>query len=164
MGFRLITMGAVAIAALGAAFAEAETKSVLTLDLAQKIAAAATLEAAKEGGTGAIAIVDDGGQLVLFQRLAGTFPAGADVSIGKARTAALFRKPTRVFEEIIRNGRTPMLAIEGFTPLQGGVPIERDGAVIGAVGVSGAASAQRDEEVALAGAAVAARAATAVQR
>ncbi len=133
--------------------AEADTKGVLTLELARKVAAAAAVEAARDGGTGAIAVVDDGGQLVVFERLGGTFPAGAEVSIGKARTAALFRRPTRAFEEIIRDGRTPLLAIEGFTPLQGGVPIEREGVIVGAIGVSGAASAQRDEEVALAGAA-----------
>jgi uncharacterized protein GlcG (DUF336 family) len=72
--------------------------------------------------------------------------------MGKARTAALFKKPTAAFEEIIRGGRTPMVALEDFTPLQGGVPILVDGAVVGAIGVSGAASAQRDEDVAKAGA------------
>ena len=87
---------------------------------------------------------------VLFD---GTFAAGARISIGKARTAALFKKPTSVFEDIIKNGRTAMVALEDFTPLQGGVPIEVDGKVVGAIGVSGAASQQRDEEVAKAGAA-----------
>jgi glc operon protein GlcG len=86
-----------------------------------------------------------------LERLDGTFPAGANISIGKARTAALFKKPTAAFEEIIRNGRTPMVALDDFTPLQGGVPIESDGSVIGAVGVSGATSQQRDEAVAKAG-------------
>jgi glc operon protein GlcG len=75
------------------------------------------------------------------------------VSAGKARTAALFRKPTRVFEDIIRRGRTPMLKIDDFTPMQGGVPIVVAGEVVGAIGVSGAASAPQDEVLALAGAA-----------
>ncbi|TMA88611.1 MAG: heme-binding protein [Deltaproteobacteria bacterium] len=96
---------------------------------------------------------DDGGNLMYLERLDNTFAAGARISIGKARTAALFKKPTAAFEEIIRNGRTPMIALEDFTPLQGGVPLELDGKVIGAIGVSGAANQQRDEEVAKAGAA-----------
>jgi glc operon protein GlcG len=82
--------------------------------------------------------------------LDGTFAAGAKISVGKARTAALFKPPTRAFEDIIKNGRTAMVALEDFTPLQGGVPVVIGGQVVGAVGVSGAASAQRDEEVALA--------------
>ena len=80
----------------------------------------------------------------------GTFAAGAKISVGKARTAALFKPPTRAFEDIIKNGRTALVALEDFTPLQGGVPVVIGGQVVGAVGVSGAASAQRDEEVALA--------------
>ena len=79
--------------------------------------------------------------------------AGARISTGKARTAALFKKPTAAFEELIRGGRTPMIALEDFTPLQGGVPIEVNGTVVGAIGVSGAANQQRDEDVAKAGAA-----------
>ncbi len=76
-----------------------------------------------------------------------------EISIGKARTAALFKKPTAAFEDIINNGRTAMVALHDFTPLQGGIPIEVDGQVVGAIGVSGAANQQRDEEVAKAGAA-----------
>ena len=102
---------------------------------------------------GVIAVVDDGGNLMYLERLDDTFAAGARISIGKARTAALFRKPTAAFEEIIRNGRTPMIALEDFTPLQGGIPIEVEGKVVGAIGVSGAANQQRDEDVAKAGAA-----------
>jgi glc operon protein GlcG len=105
---------------------------------------------------GVIAVVDDGGSLIALERLDNTFAAGSNISIGKARTAALFRKPTKVFEDTINKGRTTMVTvtsdIEGFTPLQGGVPIESDGQVIGAIGVSGAASAQQDEDIALAGA------------
>jgi glc operon protein GlcG len=74
------------------------------------------------------------------------------ISIGKARTAALFRRPTKAFEDIINKGRTAMTTLNDFTPLQGGVPIVIDGQVVGAVGVSGAASAQQDEEIAVAGA------------
>jgi len=130
-----------------------ETKSTLTLEGAETVLSAARA-AAREGlGTGSIAVVDDGGNLLALVRLDGTFAAAAGVSIGKARTAALFRKPTRAFEETIRSGRTPMLALDDFTPLQGGVPIVFDGVVVGAIGVSGAASAEDDERIALRGAA-----------
>jgi len=141
----------------GASTISAQTaeKRSLTIDGAKKIAAAATAEARRNNEGGVIAIVDDGGNLMYLERIDGTFPAGAKISVGKARTAALFKKPTAAFEEIIRNGRTPMVALEDFTPLQGGVPIEVDGAVVGAIGVSGAASQQRDEAVAKAGAAAA---------
>jgi glc operon protein GlcG len=135
------------------AAAQVADRKVLTLDGAKKAAAAAAANARAHGEGAAIAVVDDGGNLISVERLDGTFPAGARISIGKARTAALFKKPTSAFEDIIRNGRTPMIALEDFTPLQGGVPIVVDGAVVGAIGVSGAASAQRDEEVAKAGAA-----------
>jgi glc operon protein GlcG len=124
----------------------------LTLDGAQRVMADATAEAKRSGGTAVIAIVDDGGNLMAVERLDDTFAAGANISIGKARTAALFKKPSKAFEDIIGNGRTAMVALNDFTPLQGGVPITVDDHVVGAIGVSGAASAQRDEEIALAGA------------
>src|SRR5262249_50237185 len=96
----------------------------------------------------------DGGNLMALERLDGTFAAGANISIGKARTAVLFKRPTKAFEEIIKNGRTAMVALPDsfFTPLQGGVPITVDGQIVGGVGVSGAASAQQDEDLAMAGA------------
>ena len=72
---------------------------------------------------GVIAVVDDGGNLMALERVDGTFAAGANISIGKARTAALFQKPTAFFEDIIAKGRTAMVALNDFTPLQGGVPI-----------------------------------------
>lgn len=125
----------------------------LTIEGARNVIAASVAYARTKAGTGVIAVVDDGGNLMALERLDGTFAAGANISIGKARTAALFKKPTKVFEDIIRNGRTPMVALNDFTPLQGGVPIVVDGQIVGAVGVSGAASAQEDEDVAMAGAA-----------
>jgi len=128
-------------------------RKTLALEGAKKVAAAAIAEAKKNNEGGAIAIVDDGGNLLYLERIDGTFPAGAMISIGKARTAALFKKPTSAFEDIIKNGRTAMVALQDFTPLQGGVPLELDGRVVGAIGVSGAASQQRDEAVAKAGAA-----------
>lgn len=130
-----------------------ESRKSLTLDGAKKVIAAAVAEAKlKNAPGGVIAVVDEGGNLMALERLDGTFTAGANISIGKARTAVMFKRPTRFFEEIIKSGRTPMIALPDFTPLQGGIPIELDGRVIGGVGVSGAASAQQDEELAIAGA------------
>ena len=101
-----------------------------------------------------IAVVDDGGNLMALARLDGTFAAGANISIGKARTAVQFKKPTRVFEELINSngkGRTVMTTLNDFTPLIGGIPIVVDGQIVGGVGVSGAASADQDEQLAIAG-------------
>ena len=129
------------------------SKKTLTLDGARKVIAGAVAEATKNNEGAVIAVVDNGGNLMALERIDGTFPAGANISIGKARTAALFQKPTRFFEEIINKGRTAMTALNDFTPLQGGVPILIDGELVGAVGVSGAKSAADDEKVAMAGAA-----------
>jgi uncharacterized protein GlcG (DUF336 family) len=128
------------------------TKSSLTIDGAERAVAAALNKARSLKAAGVVAVVDEGGNLMALERLDGTFAAGANISIGKARTAVLFNKPTRIFEEIIKNGRTPMVALNDFTPLQGGVPIVVDGHTVGGIGVSGAASAAQDEELAIAGA------------
>ena len=138
--------------------AQVAEKKSLTLEGAEKVIAAARAYAKQNNAPGGvIAVVDEGGNLMALERLDGTFAAGATISIGKARTAVLFKKPTKFFEDIIMNGRTAMVALPDslFTPLQGGVPIVVDGQVIGGVGVSGAASAQQDEELAIAGAAAA---------
>lgn len=135
--------------------AQTAEKKSLTLDGAERVIAAAKGEAAKlKTPGGVIAVVDAGGNLMALERLDGTFAAGANISIGKARTAVLFQKPTKVFEDIINKGRTAMAALPDsfFTPLQGGIPIVLDGQIIGGVGVSGASSATQDEELAIAGA------------
>jgi glc operon protein GlcG len=133
--------------------AQIDTRKSLTLDGANQAIAAAKAEAKKLNAPGGvIAVVDEGGNLMALERLDGTFTAGANISIGKAKTAVMFKRPTRFFEDIIKNGRTAMVALPDFTPLQGGVPIEFDGQIIGGVGVSGAASAAQDEELAIAGA------------
>jgi len=137
------------------AFAQTAEKKSLTLDGAERVIAAAKTEAAKvKAPGGVIAVVDAGGNLMALERLDGTFAAGANISIGKARTAVLFQKPTKVFEDIINKGRTAMAALPDsfFTPLQGGIPVVLDGQIIGGVGVSGASSAAQDEELAIAGA------------
>ncbi|HUM09828.1 MAG TPA: heme-binding protein [Myxococcaceae bacterium] len=140
----------------GAARAQLATSKVLTLDAARRIAAAAAVEARTDRTSG-IAIVDAGGALVYFERLDGTFPAAASVSFGKAHTAATFQHATKDFEDAVHNGRGALTGVKEMTPLQGGVPIVVDGKVIGAVGVSGASSAARDEAIARAAIASAAQ-------
>ena len=130
------------------------TKHKLTLEGTKKVGEAAAKFAKDNGAGPSIAVVDDGGYLLYFVRPEESFAAGANVSIGKARTSAIFKKPTKDFEDTINKGRFTMTALPDFTPLQGGVPIIHDGQVIGAIGCSGAKSAQQDEEVAKAGAAV----------
>ena len=145
MNYRLLFTLAVLVA--GSARAQLATTKVLTLDAARRIAAAAAVEARSDRTSG-IAIVDAGGALVYFERLDGTFPAAASVSLDKARTAATFQHATKDFEDAIHNGRGALTGVKEMTPLQGGVPILVDGKVIGAVGVSGATSAARDEAIA----------------
>lgn len=132
--------------------AELPSKKVLTLGAAKKIAAAAESEALKRHATVVIAVVDDGGHLILLERLNDTQVASVEVAIGKARTAAIFRRPSKVFEDQVREGRVAALALPGSTPLQGGIPITVDGHVVGAIGVSGN-TPQEDEDIAKAGAA-----------
>lgn len=125
----------------------------LSLEGAKKVAIAAAVEARRLNAPGgAIAVVDDGGHLVYLERLDDTFPAAAGIANAKARTAALFRRPTQGMEDAIVAGRTTLLNV-AEAPLQGGVPIVVDGVVVGAIGVSGAASAAQDTEIAIAGAA-----------
>jgi len=130
-------------------------KKTLTLLGAERVIAAAKAEAQKlQAPGGVIAVVDDGGNLMALERLDGTFSAGANISIGKAKTAVMFKKPTRFFEELINSsgkGRTVMTALENFTPLIGGIPIVVDDQIVGGVGVSGAATADQDEQLAIAG-------------
>ena len=131
--------------------AQLPTKQVLTLDTAKKIAAVAEAEARKRGATVVIAVVDDGGYLLVLERLDDAQVASVDVGIAKAKTAAIFRRPSGVFEDQVKNGRIAALALPGAVALKGGVPIIIDGKVIGAVGVSGN-SPQEDEDIAKVGA------------
>jgi len=137
--------------------ADLPTRKILTLEVAKKVAAAAENEARKRGSTVVIVVVDEGGYPLLLERLDDTQVASVDVGIGKARTAAIFRRPSKVFEDQVREGRIAALALPGATPLQGGVPIEFEGKVIGAIGVSGN-TPKEDEDIAKVGAAAAAAA------
>jgi uncharacterized protein GlcG (DUF336 family) len=137
----------------GLAFAQAPSygPSDVTLDQAKKMAANSVAHAQKSKWPVAIAIVDRHGFLVYFERLDDTQTGSIDVAIDKAKAAAMFRRPSRAFEEGIAKGRNALLGLRGATPITGGVPIVVGGKIIGGVGVSGA-SADQDEEVALAGA------------
>lgn len=128
-----------------------QTKSVLTAADVKKIAVAAEAEALANNWAVSIAIVDDGGHLLWFQRLDGVAPMSSHIAPAKAKTAAMGRRETKIYEDIINNGRTAFVTVpfvEGM--LEGGVPIVIDGQVIGAVGVSGVKSEQ-DAQIAKAG-------------
>ena len=153
--FDCLLMFALLLSTAAIVSAQTTEKRSLTLDGAKRVIAAAKAYAAQvKAPGGVIAVVDAGGNLMALERLDGTFAAGANISVGKARTAVLFQKPTKVFEDIINKGRTAMAALPDsfFTPLQGGIPVVLDGQIIGGVGVSGASSAAQDEELAIAGA------------
>jgi glc operon protein GlcG len=147
---------AAAAAAQPVGAAPVAQKGVLTLEGARAVMAAAQTYAREHDAPGAaVAIVDAAGGLVMLERLDGTFAASWQVSIGKARTAVAFGKPTRVFEDLVNKGRTTMVTLPeltAFTPLQGGVPLVSGGDVVGAIGVSGASSAQQDDGIAQAAA------------
>jgi glc operon protein GlcG len=133
--------------------AQVRTTYALTEVSAKKLADGA-MKYAKDNKApgGCIAIVDAGGTLVYLIRLDGTFPAASEVSYQKARTAALFHKDTKAFEDNINGGRVALTTV-GPVMLQGGVQIIYKGEIIGAIGVSGASSADQDREIATAGAA-----------
>lgn len=131
--------------------AQVSTTSNITLEAAKKVVAEAVKYArANNAPGGAIAVVDNGGNLVYLERLDGTFAASSEVSIKKANTAALFKAASAKLENAINGGRQALITV-GHTFLQGGIPILYNGQVIGAIGVSGASSAQQDEEIAIAG-------------
>ena len=131
----------------------ADTKNI-TLEAAKKVATEAIKYAkANNAPGGAIAIVDAGGNLVYLEKLDGTFAAASEVAAKKANTAALFKAPSSKLENAINGGRDALITV-GHTFLQGGIPIVYQNQVIGAIGVSGSASAQQDEDMANAGAKV----------
>lgn len=123
------------------------TAKYITLEAAKKMAAAGEAEARKNGWNVAIAVVDASGGLILFHKLDETQPGSIAVAQLKARTAALFKRSSKLLEEAVAAGKQAFLAVEGILPLQGGLPVIVEDKVIGAVGVSGVTSAQ-DEQVA----------------
>lgn len=125
----------------------------ITLETAKKVAAPALAEAAKNNWTVAVAIVDPAGNLVYYEKLDNTQLASAHVAVEKARSAALFKRPTKAFQDALANGgeNLRILGLPGAVPLEGGIPLLIDGKVVGAIGVSGVSSAQ-DAQCAKAGA------------
>ncbi len=126
-------------------------KKTLTLEAARLALAAAEAEALRNNWKVVIAVVDEGGHTLLLARLDGAQWSSIETAVEKARAAVAWKRPSRLLEEAVNNGRTAFLSItQGMAVLQGGVPIELDGAILGAVGVSGVRAAD-DEVIALAG-------------
>lgn len=128
-----------------------QTKPVLTIAETTRILDAARVEAEKNNWPVTVAVVDDGGHLLGLLRLDGSAPIGVEIAIGKARTSALGRRESRLYEEMVNNGRTAFLSASLVTALEGGVPVLVGGQVAGAVGVSGVKPGE-DAQVARAGA------------
>ncbi len=128
-----------------------KSKPTLTLDDARAVATAAEAEALKNGWAVTLAVVDDGGHLLWLQRLDGAAPISAEIAPAKARTAALGRRESKVYEDMINGGRVSFLSVPVLHGmLEGGVPIVIDGDCVGAVGVSGVKSGE-DAQIARAG-------------
>jgi len=125
----------------------------ISLENAKKAAAPALAEAEKNHWNMAVAIVDPSGNLVYYEKMDGTQLGSANVAIDKARSAALFKRPTKAFQDAVAAGGDGLriLRLQGATPLEGGIPLVMDGKIVGAIGVSGATSAQ-DAQCAKAGA------------
>jgi uncharacterized protein GlcG (DUF336 family) len=125
----------------------------VSLDNAKKTAATAQAEARKNNWQMAVAIVDTGGNLVYYEKMDNTQLGSANVAIGKARSAALFKRPTKAFQDALAAGGAGLrtLGLEGAVPVEGGVPLVMDGKIVGAIGVSGDTS-DHDGQCARAGA------------
>ncbi len=128
-------------------------KPALSLDDAKKMAAAARVEADKNGWKVVICVVDDGGHLMYLERIDGTQKASSDIALAKARTAIMFKRPSLAFEEVVAKGRVAVMSLPGATTVEGGIPLVYNDEYVGAIGVSGVQSSQ-DAQVAKAGAAV----------
>ena len=150
---RRLVVAAFLLVAPATLHAQLRTARVVALEGAQRALQAALAEAMKQGWQVSIAVVDVAGELVGFARMDGAPMASVDISRAKARTAARLRRSTRTLDSTLTAGRIAILGLDGITPVEGGVPIVVNGEIIGAVGVSGATSAQ-DGQVATAGAAV----------
>ncbi len=126
-----------------------KTKPCLTLDDCKKMAAACEAEARRNKWEVVIAILDDGGHLLMLERMDGATPANAEIAVQKGRSAAVSRRSTKMWEDRIKDGRVSMLKMP-VLPVQGGIPIMCQGECVGGIGVSGVQS-HEDEQIALAG-------------
>jgi uncharacterized protein GlcG (DUF336 family) len=147
-----VTVFSILLACLfaGAAVGEPMQKKSLSLEDAKKAAAAAAAEAKKNSWNMAIALLDDGGNLLYFERSDETQIGSIDVALGKARTAFMFKRPTKALEDVLNSGQYAIMTFPNSVPREGGLPIFSDGKMIGAIGVSGGTSAQ-DAQTAKAG-------------
>ena len=150
-GIVLTLAAAALLAAPMLASAQLADKKVLTLEAAKRVAAAAGAEAKKNNWNMVIAIVDDGGHLIYLERLDETQTGSVRIAVIKARSAAAFKRPTKVWEDSLAGGRQAVLGLAGVIPSEGGIPLTASGKVIDAIGVSGGTAAQ-DGQVAKAGA------------
>jgi uncharacterized protein GlcG (DUF336 family) len=149
----ILLVGALFVPVVLAAYQpQLPVRRTLTLEAARRVAAAAEAEAKRNNWAVSIAVLDEAGHLVVFHRMDGAKLVAIDIAIRKARTAVYFQQPTKALEEEVAGGRTALLPIDGFMPLQGGIPLMADGVLVGAVGVSGVTGAQ-DAQCAQAGAA-----------
>jgi glc operon protein GlcG len=133
--------------------AELAARKALTLSAAKQMAAAAETEARKNNWNVVIVIVDEGGHLIYLQRMDETQIASVEIAQGKARTAVLYKRPTKAMEDAVAGGRNVVMTLPGALPVEGGVPVTVEGRIIGAIGVSGVQSSQ-DAQIARAGLAV----------
>lgn len=147
-----MSVKAIAGAALAASIAACSLSAVaqqpygmnVSVDVAKKASVAAVAEARKNNWFMAIAVTDTAGNLVYFERMDNTQTGSINIAVGKARSAAQFRRPTKVFQDLIAKGPefTYLLGLEGAVVVQGGIPIVQDGKIVGAIGVSGGTGAQ----------------------
>lgn len=130
------------------------TKRTLSLETSRMLVDSAIRRATELGVGGAIAVVDDGGHLICLERMDGTMAAAANIAIGKAATAATFKRPGAVLEQTVSTDRTAMMALSSaspfpFVPLKGSYPILVDGEIVGAIAVAGAENGENDERIVL---------------
>ena len=147
------TLIAALCAASIASGAELATRKALTLSAAKEMAAAAEAEARKNNWNVVICIVDEGGHLLYLQRMDETQLASIEIAQGKAKTAMLYKRPTKAMEDAVAGGRAVVMRLPGALPVEGGLPITVEGRIIGGIGVSGVQSVQ-DAQIARAGLAV----------
>jgi uncharacterized protein GlcG (DUF336 family) len=150
----IVPVFTLAALAIPSAHAQLATKKTLTLEAAKQIVAAAEAEATKNKWTMVICVVDDGGHIMLLEKMDGTQLGSVQVAQDKAMTALNFKRPTKALEDAVAGGRNAVLKLTGAIPIEGGIPIVVNGELIGAIGASGGASPE-DAQVARAGLAVA---------
>jgi|SRR5690606_32033962 len=140
----------VSAATMTTAQAQTADRKVMTLEGARNIAAGAEAEAKRNGWNVTVVVADAAGEPILLQRMDAAPFSSIEIALGKARTAARFRRPTRALDESVSAGRGALLSLDGFVLLEGGEPVTVEGQVVGSVGVSGGTSAQ-DAQIARAG-------------